>query len=117
MVILKKENGVISISKDVIAKIVGYVANRCFGVVGMASKNTADGIVSILKKEHLEKGVNVQVLENGLFLEIHIVVDYGYNIPAITDSIIHEVRYSLEKVTNFKVADVQVCVDSMHINK
>ena len=96
MVIFKNENGVISISKDVIAKIVGYVANRCFGVVGMASKSATDGIVSILRKEHLEKGVNIHVTENGLLLEIHIVVNYGYNIPAITDSIIHEVIYIFE---------------------
>ena len=114
---LKFENpkGEIMVYDTVIAQIVGNAATSCFGVVGMASRNAADNIVSLLKWENIEKGVKVICSGDEIKIELHIVVTYGVNIPAITESIIHKVEYSVEEFTGFKVSSVEICVDSLKV--
>ena len=82
----------------------------------MASKNAAEGIVSLLKKENYEKGVLVVADGSDLIIDVHIIVSYGINLPAISRSIAKEVKYIVEKMTGFKVKKVNVCIDAMKIN-
>jgi uncharacterized alkaline shock family protein YloU len=82
----------------------------------MASKNTAEGIVSLLKKENYEKGVLVTADGDDLNIDVHIIVSYGVNLPAISRSIAKEVKYIVEKMTGFKVKKVNVYIDAMKTN-
>ena len=41
---------------------------ECFGIVGMASVNMKDGLVKLLKRENLERGISVRVDENRISL-------------------------------------------------
>ena len=116
MLEIKNHNGVIKLSQTVFAHIVGNVVNNCYGVVGMASKNAAEGIVSLLKKDNYEKGVIVSADGSDLVIDVHIIVSYGINLPAISRSIAKEVKYIVEKMTGFKVKKVNVHVDAMKIN-
>lgn len=117
MLNIKNHNGDIMISQTVFANIVGNVINNCFGVVGMAAKNAAEGIVSLLKKDNYEKGVRVVADENSnLLIDVHIIVSYGVNLPAISRSIAKEVKYIVEKMTGFTVKKVNVCIDAMKTN-
>ena len=116
MLEIKNHNGEITISQTVFANIVGNVINNCYGVVGMASKNTAEGIVSLLKKENYDKGVKVTADGDNLVIDVHIIVSYGINLPAISGSIAKEVKYIVEKMTGFKVKKVNVYIDAMKTN-
>ena len=113
MLEIKNHNGEITISQTVFANIVGNVINNCYG---MASKNTAEGIVSLLKKENYDKGVKVTAEGNNLIIDVHIIVSYGINLPAISGSISKEVKYIVEKMTGFKVKKVNVYIDAMKTN-
>ena len=83
---LENEYGVISIEHEVIARIAGYAAIECYGIVGMAAKNVKDGLVQLLKLESLTKGIKMQVNQNKVSLDLHIIVEYGTNISAIADN-------------------------------
>ena len=48
---LENEYGVISIDREVIARIAGYAAIECYGIVGMAAKNVKDGLVQLFKND------------------------------------------------------------------
>lgn len=109
--------GDLVISQNVISKLAGATATKCYGVVGMASKNTKDGLVSLLNKDNISKGVNVRYDEDGISIELHILVEYGVNINAICDSIIHNVSYKVEAATDIKVKKVEVIVESVRISK
>ena len=50
--------GNISIDNEVIAQYAGSVANECFGIVGMAGVNMKEGIVNLLKKDTMTKGMS-----------------------------------------------------------
>ena len=113
---IKNHNGEINITESVFANIVGNVANNCYGVVGMAAKNARDGLVSLLKKDNYEKGVKVISTEGGIVIEMHIIVLYGVNLPAVTRSIAKEVKYNVEAMSGFKVKKVNIFIDGMKVN-
>ena len=116
---IRRENelGSIAVSNNVYTKIAGNAANNCFGVKGMAIRSVADGLVHLLRKESMSKGVLVTTNEDGtISIDLHIMVDQGVNIPAVGASIISEVRYVVSKQTNTEVREVNVLVDSMMID-
>lgn len=112
---IENDFGNIIISNNVIANIAGAVANNCYGVVGMASRNAKDGIVSLLKAGNFAKGIGVEVEDNAIIIDMHIIVQYGVNITAICDSIMHNVSYQVAEMTGFEVKDVNVYVESMRV--
>lgn len=114
MVKIENEYGTISITGDVFTNIAGDAATRCFGVKGMAARSKSDGIVHLLRRESMSKGVLVTFYEdNTVSIELHIVVEHGVNINALCKSIISEVSYKVGSVTGVPVQKVDVFVDSM----
>ena len=55
--------GIITIDPEVIAKYAGTVAVECFGIVGMAAVNVKDGLVHLLKRESLTRGIQATISE------------------------------------------------------
>ena len=114
MMIKKTPVGDISISSAVFSQITGVAATNCFGVKGMAYRSMTDGLVHLLRRESMDKGVKITCNENGsLSIELHIVVDHGVNITAVCRSIMQEVRYVVMQNTGIPVETVDICVDSM----
>ena len=105
--------GEVTIANSVISDIAGAVAGKCYGVVGMASRNKKDGIVSLLKPDTMTKGINVSVEEDGIVVGLHIIVEYGVNIQAICSSIVNRVRYTLENYVGLTVKRVNVRVEGV----
>ena len=111
---LQTEKGEIRISSDVFTTITGAAATSCYGVKGMAVRSATDGLVHMLKRESMAKGVKVTTNEDStISLELHIIVENGVNLMAVCRSIMSEVRYVVSKTTGVEVASVDVCVDSM----
>lgn len=113
---LENELGVIGIHYEVIARIAGYAAIDCYGIVGMAAKNVKDGLVQLLKLESLTKGIKMRVNANKVSLDLHIIVEYGTNISAIADNIISTVKYSVEEYAGLEVEDVNIFVDGVRVD-
>ena len=114
MVNRQTELGTVLITSDVITTLAGAAATNCFGVKGMAKRSVSDGLVHLLKREAMGKGVLVTYCpDQEISIELHIAVDYGVNISAVTASIIDEVRYRVENATGTKVKRVDVFVDTM----
>ena len=108
------EQGEISVSSAVFSNITGMAATNCFGVKGMAYRSMTDGLVHLLRREAMSKGVNVIYNEDeSISIELHIIVENGVNIPAVCRSIMNEVRYVVYKNTGAEVRAVDVFVDSM----
>ena len=114
MLKLKNKYGSIAISDMVIARIVGGVATSCFGVVGMAARTAADSFASLLKWENMERGIEINCTEsNTIDITLHLIMTYGVNIPAISDSIRNNVCHSVEELTGAKVSKVSIIVESL----
>lgn len=113
---VQTEKGLIHISSEVFTTIAGAAATNCYGVKGMAVRSATDGLVHLLRKESMAKGVKVTAHEDGsVSIQLHIIVDNGVNLMAVCRSIMSEVRYVVSSTTGAQVRSVDVCVDSMVI--
>ena len=111
------EQGEISVSSAVFSNITGMAATNCFGVKGMAYRSMTDGLVHLLRREAMSKGVKVTFnADNSLSIDLHIMVDKSVNLSAIAASIISEVRYFVTKSTGTEVRAVNVFVDSISVD-
>ena len=116
MIRQKNENGSVCVSTNVYTDIAGTAASNCFGVTGMAARSVSDGVYHLLRKESMSKGVKIIHNEDGsISIELHIIVDSGVNLMAISRSIQSEVKYHVKRLTNVEVRSVDVCIDSMVI--
>ena len=113
---LENEYGVITIDYEVIARIAGYAALDCYGIVGMAAKNVKDGLVQLLKLESLTKGIKMTINENKINLEFHIIVEYGTNISVIANNIISTVIYKVEEYAGLQVEGINIFVDGVRVD-
>lgn len=116
---IRRENelGSINVSNSVYTKIAGNAATSCFGVKGMAIRSVSDGLVHLLRRESISKGVLVTPHEDGsISIDLHIMVDQGVNLPVLGNSIVSEVRYLVSQQTDTEIKEINVYVDSMMID-
>ena len=113
---LENQYGTISIENEVIARIAGLTAVDCYGIVGMAAKNMKDGLVQLLKRESLTKGIRINVNEEQISIDLHIIVEYGTNITAIAENIISTVKYKVETICGIAVEQVNVFVEGVRVD-
>ncbi|MEA5152070.1 MAG: Asp23/Gls24 family envelope stress response protein [Oscillospiraceae bacterium] len=114
MVNIVNEKGRISITSDVFTYLAGDAATSCFGVKGMAGRSKEGGPLQLLRRESMSRGVEVRFNDDGsISLELHIGVDHGVNISAVSRSIMNEVSYKLQKSTGVPVKNVDVYIDTI----
>lgn len=108
------ELGDVFVENNVIAKIAGYLATQCYGVIGMAGKK--DGIARLLKGDNITKGIHVSVEDKGIIVDMHILAEYGTNLNTICDSIANRIQYTIEHIAGLKVTKVDVHVDGVRVD-
>lgn len=108
--------GIITIDSEVIAKYAGTVAVECFGIVGMAAISMKDGLVKLLKRESLTHGIQVEISEdNKLTINFHVIVSYGVSISAVSDNLVHNVKYKVEEFTGMEVDKINIYVEGVRV--
>lgn len=113
---MKIENkmGHIDITTDVFTAITGSAATSCYGVKGMALTSKVDGLVHLLKRESMAKGVKVAChSDESISIHLHIIVEHGVNLVAVSRAIMSEVRYKVTECTGVPVRDIQVFIDGI----
>ncbi len=113
---IKTDLGNITLSGTVIARVAGLAATECYGVVGMAAKNMRDGIVRLLKIESLTRGVVVRIDDNVISVDLHVIMEYGMNIPAVSETISSTVKYKVQEFSGFTVDDVNIFVEGIRVD-
>lgn len=113
---IKTQYGLVDISNDVIATVVGGAATEIFGIVGMASKNQIrDNLNEILKKENFSKGVIVRQEENGVAVDVYIIVSYGTKISEVCRNVQEKVKYNLESMLGVSANAVNIFVQGVRV--
>ena len=75
-----------------------------------------DGLVKLLKKESLTKGIQVGISdENKITLNFHVVVAYGVSISAVTDNLISNVKYKVEEFTGMSVDKINIYIEGVRV--
>lgn len=111
------EYGNITIDEEVIAQISGTTAMECYGVVGMAARNVKDGLVQLLMRDSLTKGIHVEINENKLSINFHIIVEYGVKISAVADNLISTVKYKVKEQVGLDVEKISIFVEGVRVDR
>lgn len=109
--------GRIEVSPRVVASIVAHAANESYGVVGMAARGFRDGIAERLNRENAHRGVHVQLLPQGIVIELYVIVEYGTRISEVAHNLMSAVRYHVDKTLGLPVVAVNVNVQGIHMER
>ena len=106
--------GKINVSIEAIASLAGAAATECYGVVGMASqKLVRDGFAELLKRENFSKGIVVRETDEGLEIDLYIIIAYGMKISEVVESVQKKVKYILEKTLDLEFKAVNIYVQAV----
>ena len=112
---ISNPQGDVMIRTDVIAKYAGSMAVECFGIVGMASVSMKDGLVHLLKKDSITRGINVSLEDNELTIDFHVIVSYGVSIGTVSDNLIETVKYKVESFTGMTIKKINIYVEGVRV--
>ena len=113
---IQTKNGTVDVSNDVIETVVGGGATDNYGVVGMASKSQLrDNLNEILRKENYAKGVVVRQQDNGVAIDVYIIVSYGTKISEVSKNVQSKVKYNLESMLGVSANSVNVFVQGVKV--
>ena len=112
----KTRYGAISVTENAVASLAGGVITECYGVVGMASKKIIrDGWAELLKIENYSRGVVVKETNDGLEIDLYIIVSFGVKISEVVQEAQKKVKYVLEKSLSEPISCVNVYVQGVQV--
>ncbi|MEA4922685.1 MAG: Asp23/Gls24 family envelope stress response protein [Eubacteriaceae bacterium] len=108
--------GDVKISDDVMAICAVNATLRTKGVAGLSGGITDTISKTILGKESLSKGIKINQSEEGVSLDVYVIVDYGVKIPVVAWDIQTNVKNELETMTDRPVLAVNIHVQGVQEN-
>lgn len=115
---LHTNDGLVTITNDVISTIAGGTAVECYGIVGMASKSQIrDGIAEILRKENYSRGIVVRQESEELHIDLYIIVSYGTKISEVASNVQSQVKYTLEQSLGLSIDSVNIYIQGVRVSK
>lgn len=109
--------GSVQIANDVLADLAGFAALECYGIVGMASPTMRDGVAQLLSREKLRKGVRIACPEEGVRVDLYVIIEHGTNLTEVSHNLANRVRYVLTNMADIKVSTVDVHVQGVKVRK
>jgi len=110
-----KRQGRIEISPHAIATIAGDAVLRCYGVVGVANKSLIDGLADLLQPDRWVRGVEVEVHDEQIVVDLYVIVQYGTRISEVAHGVMNSVKYALEQALGMPIAAVNVHVQGLRV--
>lgn len=107
--------GGIHISPNAVATIACQATLESYGVVGLAARNLADGLMKSITRDP-SRGITVRYNGEDLDIEIHIIIEYGTRISSVAESVANTVRFHVEKAVGLKVNSVNVHVAGLRVS-
>jgi uncharacterized alkaline shock family protein YloU len=108
--------GKVEVSPTAIASVASQAVLECYGVVGMASKDLASGIVEILQPASHRRGVDVHIADDQIAIDLYVVIEYGTRVAVVAQNIQSVVKYALEKALGVLVNAVNVHVQDLRVS-
>lgn len=112
--VLQTDRGITTVADAVVAKMAGIAAREVEGVHELG-KSFRRLVGRVRPGESLTQGVNVEVGKKEAAIDLAIVMDYGYSIPAVAQNLRENVISKVETGTGLAVKEVNIEVDDLFI--
>ncbi|SFH19142.1 Uncharacterized conserved protein YloU, alkaline shock protein (Asp23) family [Priestia megaterium] len=98
---------------QVIKKIAGIAANEIKGILSMSGGFMRGLTDRFRSTEDITKGINAEVGEKQVALDLKVIVEYGKNVPAIFSKTVNNVKKSVHDMTGLEVVEVNMHVEDV----
>ncbi len=105
--------GTLKISDDVIVICAMNATMKIDGVCELSGGITDNITKNILGKEPYTKGIKLSRSDEGLILDIYVIVSYEVRIPQLAWEIQAQVKKEIENITDLKVKAVNIHVQGV----
>ncbi len=105
--------GRIEVFPSAVAAIAGHAAMQCYGISGMAARGLRDGVAELLRRENVDRGVDVVAAEGGLAIDVYVIVQYGVRISEVAHNLQETVKFEVERSVNVPVVRINVNVQGV----
>lgn len=107
--------GRIKVSPAAIAALVTEAVKECYGVVGMSSRSRLDDLAGSLHRS-ARRGVDISEGENGVIVDVYVVVEYGTRISEVAAGVMRRIHFSLTQGAGIPVQAVNVHVQGLRVS-
>lgn len=109
-------DGKIQIMDEAIVVIAGIAAMEIAGLADMSS-SIAGEIVEKLGRKSSGKGVKIRRLDDGLSLDLYVIMEFGVCIPEVALEVQRSVKAAVERLTGLSILEVNVTVQGIRYMK
>ncbi|MDT2046311.1 Asp23/Gls24 family envelope stress response protein [Priestia aryabhattai] len=109
---MKHENK-LTFEDQVIKKIAGIAANEIKGILSMSGGFMSGLTDRFRNSEDITKGVQAEVGEKQVALDLKVIVEYGKNVPTIFNETVTNVKKAVHEMTGLEVVEVNMHVEDV----
>ena len=107
--------GIVKIADDVIAVCAVNATLRTEGVSDFSPVFSDNFSKSFFGKDPLYKGLKISQHDDGITIDIYVIVDYGVKIPAVAWDVQENVKREVEDMTDSPVKAVNIHVQGVRM--
>lgn len=107
--------GTVKIADDVVGMIASLAATEVDGVTAMVGNLTNELMNKVGVKK--SKGVRVDIIQKKVTVDLAIMMEYGYNIPATCQKVQGKVKSAIENMTGLEVTDINIRIAGVSMPK
>src|SRR5512147_99250 len=107
--------GGIHISPNAVATIAYHATMESYGVVGLAPKNLADGLVHSITRQPT-RGVSVHYNGEDIDIDINVIIEYGTRITSVATSVANTVRFHVERALGMPIHEINIHVAGLRVS-
>lgn len=108
------KTGIVKIADEVIAVCVLNATLKTSGVSALSGGLTDSLSRNLLGKEPVYKGIKINQGDDGVVIDISVIVEYGVKIPAVAWDVQENVKNEVEEIIDIPVIAVNIHVAGVH---
>ncbi|KOP28921.1 alkaline-shock protein [Exiguobacterium sp. BMC-KP] len=98
---------------QVIKKIAGIASNDVKGILSMSGGFMSGLTDRFRSTEDITKGIDAEVGERQVALDLKVIVEYGKNIPSIFQDAVSKIKKSVHDMTGLDVIEINMHVEDV----
>ncbi|WP_410502912.1 Asp23/Gls24 family envelope stress response protein [Exiguobacterium acetylicum] len=98
---------------QVIKKIAGIASNDVKGILSMSGGFMSGLTDRFRSSEDITKGIDAEVGERQVALDLKVIVEYGKNIPSIFQDAVLKIKKSVHDMTGLDVVEINMHVEDV----
>lgn len=101
--------GKVEIAPEVIEVMAGIAASEIDGLSSMRG-TFATGVVERFGKKSHSKGVKVELTDDGILIDLFVVLNFGVSIPTVAQQLQDNIRQTIKNMTAMEIAEINIHV-------